>query len=89
MAATAMPACDQASMRITNLYRAYRDRFDAKETPVDVLTDMMSDLMHLADAFGSDGPSVVARRAPLSRRGGGGTVHSLPYSSRTASGSPP
>lgn len=61
MAATTMTACDQASMRITNVYRAYRDRFDAKETPVDVLTDMMSDLMHLADAFGSDGPSVAAR----------------------------
>lgn len=61
MAATTMTACDQASMRITNVYRAYRDRFDAKESPVDVLTDMMSDLMHLADAFGSDGPSVAAR----------------------------
>jgi hypothetical protein len=56
-----MTVRDKASMRITNVYRAYRDRFDAQEAPVEVMTDMMSDLMHLADAFGADGTSVAAR----------------------------
>ena len=56
-----MTARDKASMRITNVYRAYRDRFDAQEAPVEVMADMMSDLMHLADAFGSNGSSVAAR----------------------------
>lgn len=61
MTVKTMTARDKASMRITNVYRAYRDRFDATEAPVDVMTDMISDLMHLADAFGSDGSSVAAQ----------------------------
>lgn len=61
MVVKTMTARDKASMRITNVYRAYRDRFDAHEAPVDVMTDMMTDLMHLADAFGVDGSSMAAR----------------------------
>lgn len=56
-----MTAPDKASMRIINAYRAYRDRYDSTEPPICVLTDMISDLMHLADAFGSDGPSVAVQ----------------------------
>ena len=66
-----MTARDKASMRITNVYRSYRDQFDAHETPDDVMADMISDLMHLADAFGFSGIVLAARaeRRFLEERG--------------------